>query len=57
LIDDLCALSRNSGKDTIIPITIHAYALDKDGKPSKLVSVTRHTIFVFPKESVLKAAK
>ena len=44
-------------KDTIIPITIHAYALDKDGKPSKLVSVLRKTIFVFPKESVLKAVK
>jgi cytochrome c oxidase accessory protein FixG len=44
-------------KDTIIPITIHAYALDKDGKPSKLISVLRHTIFVFPKESVLNAAK
>jgi len=44
-------------KDTVIPIVIHAYALDKDGKPSKLVSVTRNTIFVFPKESVLNAAK
>jgi len=44
-------------KDTIIPITIHAYALDKDGKPSELVSVIRHTTFVFPKESVLNAAK
>ena len=44
-------------KDTVIPIVIHAYALDKDGKPSKLVSVIRNTIFVFPKESVLNAAK
>ncbi len=44
-------------KDTIIPITIHAYALDKDGKPSKVVSVIRHTIFVFPKESILLQEK
>ncbi|WP_457750112.1 cytochrome c oxidase accessory protein CcoG [Sulfurimonas sp.] len=44
-------------KDTIIPITIHAYALDKDGKPSKIISVLRHTIFVFPKESVLLHSK
>ncbi len=47
----------NKRKDTIIPITIHAYALDKDGKPSKLVSVIRHTTFVFPKESVFNAEK
>ena len=44
----------NNRKDTIIPITIHAYALDKDGKPSKKISVLRHTIFVFPKENILK---
>jgi len=44
-------------KDTIIPVTIHAYALDKDGKPSKRISVLRHTTFVFPKESILNAAK
>jgi len=43
----------NNRKDTIIPITIHAYALDKDGKPSKKVSVLRETTFVFPKESIL----
>jgi len=47
----------NNRKDTIIPIKIHAYALDKDGKPSKLVSVYRDTIFVFPKESVLGIKK
>jgi len=44
-------------KDTIIPITIHAYALDKDGKPSKLISIMRHTKFVFPKEAILNAEK
>ena len=47
----------NNRKDTIIPITIHAYALGKDGKPSKLVSVLRHTVFVFPKEAVLLHSK
>ena len=44
-------------KDTIIPITIHAYALDKDGKPSKKISVLRHSTFIFPKENILKSAK
>jgi cytochrome c oxidase accessory protein FixG len=47
----------NPRKDTIIPITIHAYALDKDGKPSKKISILRHTTFVFPKEDILKSAK
>ncbi|QOP44614.1 cytochrome c oxidase accessory protein CcoG [Sulfurimonas sediminis] len=50
-------LADDKRKDTIIPITIHAYALDKDGKPSKLISVMRHTIFVFPKENVLLGSK
>jgi cytochrome c oxidase accessory protein FixG len=44
-------------KDTIIPITIHAYAFDKDGKKSEKVSVIRKSTFIFPKESILKAAK
>ncbi len=47
----------NNRKDTIIPIKIHAYALDKNGKPDKVVSVYRNTIFVFPKESVLKSVE
>ncbi len=47
----------NPRKDTILPITIHAYAIGKDGKPSKRISVIRHTTFVFPKESILKAAQ
>jgi cytochrome c oxidase accessory protein FixG len=46
-------LADDPRKDTIIPIKIHAYALDKDGKPSKKISVYRDTVFVFPKESVL----
>ena len=44
-------------KDTIIPITIHAYAFDKDGKKSEKISVIRKSIFIYPKESVVKAAK
>jgi len=47
----------NKRKDTIIPIVIHAYALDKNGKPSKIVSVLRNTTFTFPKENLLKSAK
>jgi hypothetical protein len=50
-------LVRDDRKDTIIPITIHAYALDKDGKPSKKISVLRESTFIFPKENILKAAK
>jgi polyferredoxin len=47
----------NKRKDTIIPIKIHAYALDKDGKPSEKISVYRDTTFVFPKESILLQGK
>jgi len=50
-------LADNARKDTIIPITIHAYAVDKDGKKSERVSVFRKSTFVFPKESILKAVK
>jgi len=44
-------------KDTVIPITIHAYALDKNGKPSEKISVIRHSTFIFPKKSILDSAK
>jgi cytochrome c oxidase accessory protein FixG len=44
-------------KDTIIPITIHAYALDKNGTKSEKVSVYRKSTFIFPKESVLTSTK
>ena len=44
-------------KDTVIPITIHAYALDKDGKKSEKISVLRYSTFIFPKKSILDAAK
>jgi len=47
----------NPRKDTLIPITIHAYAFDKDGKKSKKISVIRKTIFAFPKESIYKKAQ
>jgi len=44
-------------KDSIIPITIHAYALDKDGKKSEKISVIRKSTFIFPKKSILNQAK
>jgi cytochrome c oxidase accessory protein FixG len=47
-------LVNNPRKDTIIPIKIHAYALDKDGKPSQKISVWRDSTFVFPKATLLK---
>ncbi len=47
----------NARKDTIIPITIHAYALDTNGSKSTKISVYRKSTFTYPKESVLKAAK
>ena len=50
-------LVNDARKDTIIPITIHAYALDKDGKKSEKVSVLRESTFVFPKKSILDTAK
>ncbi len=50
-------LVNNSIKDTVIPITIHAYALDKNGKKSEKVSVFRKSSFMYPKESVLEHAK
>ncbi len=46
-------LVSNPDNDTIIPITIHAYALDKNGKPDKKISVTRKATFVFPREDLL----
>ncbi|MDF1877378.1 cytochrome c oxidase accessory protein CcoG [Sulfurimonas sp. SAG-AH-194-L11] len=50
-------LVHNPIKDSVIPITIHAYALDKDGKKSEKISVLRKSSFIYPKESVLKASK
>ncbi len=47
-------LANNPRKDTIIPIKIHAYALDKNGKPSEKISVWRDSTFVFPKATLLK---
>ena len=47
-------LADNPRKDTIIPIKIHAYALDKNGKPSEKISVWRDSTFVFPKATLLK---
>ena len=50
-------LVSNDRKDTIIPITIHAYALDANGKPSKKISVFRKSTFVYPKKSVIDNLK
>ncbi len=50
-------LANNDRKDTIIPIKIRAYALDKDGKISKKIVVYRNSTFVFPKADILKSAK
>jgi len=47
----------NDRKDTIIPITIHAYALTKDGKVNTEVSVIRESTFVYPKKSVIDKLK
>lgn len=46
-------LVKNSRDDTIIPITIHAYALDKEGKPSKKISIYRKARFIFPRADLL----
>ena len=50
-------LVNNPIKDTVIPITIHAYALDKNGTKSEKISVFRKSSFIYPKESVLKSSK
>ncbi|MDF1878033.1 cytochrome c oxidase accessory protein CcoG [Sulfurimonas sp. SAG-AH-194-C20] len=50
-------LVNNSMKDSVIPITIHAYAFDKEGKKSEKISVFRKSSFIFPKEGVLKSSK
>jgi cytochrome c oxidase accessory protein FixG len=47
----------NEGEDTIIPIVIHAYSVDEDGKKSDKVSVLRNSTFVFPKKNVLDSAE
>jgi len=44
-------LASDGRKDTIIPIVIHAYAFDKDGKKSEIVSVIRNTVFIYPKKT------
>jgi len=50
-------LSNDNRKDTIIPIQIRAYALNKDGSESKKIVVYRTSTFVFPKADILKSAK
>ncbi len=40
-------------QDTIIPIKIHAYALDQDGKPSEKIAVFRDSTFIYPSKKQL----
>ncbi|WP_304545972.1 cytochrome c oxidase accessory protein CcoG [Sulfurimonas microaerophilic] len=47
-------LAKSDIEDTIIPIKIHAYALDKDGKPSEKISVLRNSTFIYPSKNQLK---
>ena len=47
LVDDLT-------KDTVIPITIKAYALDKNGKIIPDIVVYRQANFTYPREDMLK---
>ncbi|MEA3371703.1 MAG: cytochrome c oxidase accessory protein CcoG [Campylobacterota bacterium] len=44
-------------KDTVIPIVIHAYALDANGNKSEKISVIRNSTFIFPKKSILDSTK
>ncbi len=50
-------LANSPIKDTVIPITIHAYAIDKEGKKSEKISVLRKSSFIFPHMSVLEKSK
>ena len=47
LVDDLT-------KDTVIPITIKAYALDSKGKIVDKIVVFRQATFTYPREDMLK---
>lgn len=46
-------LAKNNRKDTPIPITIHSYAIDAP----KVVSVTRKSVFVYPRYDLVQKAK
>ena len=47
-------LAKHDVQDTIIPITIHAYALDKDGKKSEKIAVDRKSTFIYPGRKTLQ---
>jgi cytochrome c oxidase accessory protein FixG len=47
-------LAQHDSEDTIVPVTIHAYALDKNGKKSDIIAVDRHTTFIYPGKNRLK---
>ena len=50
-------LADDDRKDTVIPIQIKAYALDKDGKQSEKIMVMRNSTFIFPRLDILHSAK
>jgi len=50
-------LADDDRKDTVIPIQIRAYALDKDGKKSEKIMVMRNSTFIFPRSDILHSAK
>ena len=50
-------LVRDARKDSVIPIVIHAYALDANGNKSEKIAVTRDSTFIFPREDHLKSAQ
>lgn len=46
-------LARDERKDTPIPIVITAYAVDQKEK----ISITRNTVFVYPRQSIIKEGR
>ena len=46
-------LVEDASKDTIIPITIKAYAMDEKER----IVVDRHTTFIIPRKDIYDAAK
>ena len=47
-------LAQHDVEDTVIPITIHAYAKDKNGSISKKITIDRQTVFIYPGRNAVK---
>lgn len=47
-------LAQHDVEDTVIPITIHAYAKDKNGSKSKKIMIDRQTVFIYPGRNSVK---